>query len=70
MDDADVKICSGCGKHAPGRETVSDSSLISVRYGWRLTRKKNPDGTSEPEWHCPKCWAALKAAAAKPDSTR
>jgi hypothetical protein len=37
-----------------------ESALISVKYGWRLTRKVEGDGSSLLEWRCPKCWARYR----------
>lgn len=62
MDDR-TDVCASCGKKAPKTET--EYTLISSRYGWRLSREKAPDGTYTVKWHCPACWRNLKAAKAK-----
>ena len=36
------ELCVGCGKQSPVVE--SDHTLISTRFGWRLTRKVSPEG--------------------------
>ena len=51
--------CIDCS--APAPETAqSDSTLISTRYGWRLSLNKSLDGTRVPIWRCPACWAAFR----------
>ena len=52
-------ICVGCSTLAP--ETTSNHTLISARFGWRLTRSKLPDGEWKFEWRCAKCWREHKA---------
>ena len=52
-------ICVGCATLAP--ETTSNHTLISARFGWRLTRSKLPDGDWKFEWRCSKCWRQHKA---------
>jgi hypothetical protein len=37
-----------------------ESALISMKYGWRLTRKILADGSSLLEWRCPRCWARFR----------
>lgn len=50
--------CIGCSARSPDVET--EYTLISSRFGWRLTRSKNPDGSYALEWRCPTCWARFK----------
>ena len=50
-----------CGVHVPPQD--DESGLISMKYGWRLTRKLAGDGSSLLEWRCPKCWARYREAA-------
>jgi hypothetical protein len=47
-----------CGAHVPPQD--DESALISVKYGWRLTRKIEGDGSAVLEWRCPKCWARYR----------
>jgi hypothetical protein len=47
-----------CGKSAP--ETETNYTLISAKFGWRLTRYKRTDGTLVLEWRCPNCWREFK----------
>jgi hypothetical protein len=49
--------CIDCSAHAPRVET--EYTLISSRFGWRLTRK-NENGRICLEWRCPGCWARFK----------
>jgi hypothetical protein len=51
--------CVGCRTRAP--DTDTEYTLISSRYGWRLTRRIERDGTFVMEWRCPACWQAYKA---------
>jgi hypothetical protein len=50
--------CVGCGVVSP--ETETNYTLISARYGWRLTRKVDVTGRSQMEWRCPRCWDAFR----------
>ena len=51
--------CGDCGAAAPPAD--SDSTLISVKYGWRLTRVPQPDGPSIFHWRCKACWQRHKS---------
>jgi hypothetical protein len=51
--------CVGCRARAP--ETETEYTLISSRFGWRLTRRIDRDGTFVMEWRCPTCWQNYKA---------
>jgi DNA-directed RNA polymerase subunit RPC12/RpoP len=50
--------CIGCRARSP--DVATEYTLISSRFGWRLTRKKNADGSYALEWRCPTCWARFK----------
>ena len=50
--------CHDCRARAPLTDT--NYTLISARYGWRLTRRVATDGTFSVEWRCPRCWERLK----------
>jgi hypothetical protein len=52
------ETCVDCNVQSP--ETNSDHTLVSS-LGWRLTRKRMPDGRMAIEWRCPVCWPAYKA---------
>jgi hypothetical protein len=54
--------CFDCKTLAPRTQTAH--TLISVRYGWRLRRWQDGDGTWRLEWRCPPCAAANRAASA------
>jgi hypothetical protein len=47
-----------CGAKVPPLD--DESALISMKYGWRLTRSVARDGTATLEWRCPKCWAEYR----------
>lgn len=68
MDDKRIH-CLGCGARSPDVET--EYTLISSRFGWRLSRRMARDGSAILEWRCPSCWAKYKAerAALPPDSS-
>jgi len=57
---ADSHSCVDCGLRVPPQD--DDSTLISMKYGWRLTKRPGPDGRDAHEWRCPRCWAAYRAA--------
>jgi hypothetical protein len=58
-EEQDVRRrCVGCRRTAPEVET--DYTLISGRFGWRLSRRLARDGTLFMEWRCPDCWQRFK----------
>lgn len=56
--DRELQSCVGCRKQAP--ETNTEYTLISARFGWRLTRRTNREGAFVMEWRCPACWQRYK----------
>jgi hypothetical protein len=54
----DARACIACGAHAPA--TSGESTLISVRFGWRLVRE-TVDGRSRLVWRCARCWKVHRA---------
>ncbi|WP_437781040.1 hypothetical protein [Sorangium sp. So ce1097] len=48
-----------CGASAPKTET--NYTLISSRYGWRLTRTADANGRRVMEWRCPSCYTRYRA---------
>ena len=58
--------CVDC--RAPSPDVDTEYTLISSRFGWRLTRKQGRDGAVILEWRCPECWARFKSGA--PPSSR
>jgi hypothetical protein len=58
--DTSRQHCVDCGVLSP--ETETNYTLISARYGWRLTRKVDATGRSQMEWRCPRCWEAFRRA--------
>ncbi|MFO0551299.1 MAG: hypothetical protein U0271_23115 [Polyangiaceae bacterium] len=61
-DDEDVfrRQCVGCGAWSPATRT--QHTLISARFGWRLTRRTGDDGKIVVEWRCPTCFAKLRSS--------
>jgi hypothetical protein len=58
MDEKRIH-CLGCGAKSPEVET--EYTLISGRFGWRLSRRLARDGSFILEWRCPNCWAKFKS---------
>lgn len=58
--------CVDCRKVSP--ETSTDYTLISAKFGWRLTRIQTAEGNYGLEWRCPSCWAEYKKAKGGPAS--
>jgi hypothetical protein len=54
------QTCVDCRALSP--ETETNYTLISSRYGWRLTKRRDTRGHLFMEWRCPKCWRTYKAA--------
>jgi hypothetical protein len=57
-DQSSRHHCVDCGVLSP--ETETNYTLISARYGWRLTRKVDPSGRTQMEWRCPRCWEIFR----------
>ncbi|WP_437288378.1 hypothetical protein [Sorangium sp. So ce406] len=51
--------CVDCSTPAPKTET--NYTLISSRYGWRLTRTVDANGRRMMEWRCPSCYTRHRA---------
>lgn len=62
-DDDDHEFrrqCADCGLWSPATKT--QHTLISTRYGWRLSREAQADGTMASIWRCPTCHAKRRAS--------
>ena len=57
-DERKTHVCQDCKARSP--ETDTNYTLISSRYGWRLSRRVEGDGTFVAEWRCPRCWEKHK----------
>jgi hypothetical protein len=55
---AAVHICVDCSEHSPQTET--NYTLISSRYGWRLSLEEGPSGKRLAIWRCPNCWQRFR----------
>jgi hypothetical protein len=64
-----MRQCIDCRAVAP--KTDTNYTLISSKYGWRLSRRTDSAGSLIVEWRCPTCWDKHKAqrAPASPAST-
>lgn len=49
-----VQTCVDCNAKSPQTET--NYTLISARYGWRLSLETRADGRRCSVWRCPTCW--------------
>ncbi len=54
------QTCVDCHELSP--ETETNYTLISSRFGWRLTQRKDSKGAVFMEWRCAACWRAYKAS--------
>lgn len=52
------KVCRDCGCLSPKTET--NYTLISSRFGWRLSRETDSSGEVQMVWRCPECWNARR----------
>lgn len=59
-DDEFRRQCGDCKEWSP--PTRTQHTLISSRYGWRLAREVQPDGTTQLVWRCPNCHAKRRAS--------
>jgi hypothetical protein len=59
QEEPTIYICVGCRARSPEVET--EYTLISSRFGWRLTRRFDKDGRFAMEWRCPTCWQRYKS---------
>jgi hypothetical protein len=53
-DPDDGRVCVDCSALAPAPD--ENTTLISMKYGWRLKRKSTAAGYVM-EWRCQECWA-------------
>lgn len=58
VEPASRRQCVDCSVLAPPQS--SNHSLISAKFGWRLSRIPTPRGTRY-EWRCPACWQKHRA---------
>jgi hypothetical protein len=52
----DTYRCVDCNLEL-GPEPDESSTLISMKYGWRLTRQVGDDGAPSLAWRCPICYS-------------
>jgi hypothetical protein len=60
-DDTPERRCVDCRRPAP--EQASEYTLISSRYGWRLTKATSTAGETVLEWRCSECFAQYRTRA-------
>ena len=75
MQNKSQRQCCDCGIAPPRSNNEADpesTSLISMRYGWRVSRREESTGEFTIEWRCPDCWRRYKSqleSPATPDSS-
>jgi hypothetical protein len=57
------EACATCGKKPPTVDT--NYTLFSSKFGWRLSKQRNADGTVHIDWLCPDCWKAHKSGSVR-----
>jgi len=60
MQPSSMRQCIDCRVIAP--KTDTNYTLISSKFGWRLSRRTDANGGLIVEWRCPTCWEKHKAA--------
>ena len=55
--------CVDCGALSPELNADEGSTLISMKYGWRLSREPGPTGDVVFHWRCRDCWRVYKEQA-------
>ena len=58
MSTREFEVCVVCG--IPSPKTDTNYTLISPKFGWRLSRRRAADGTFIVEWRCADCWTKHK----------
>jgi hypothetical protein len=58
MSTREFEVCVVCGIQSP--KTDTNYTLISPKFGWRLSRRPADDGTFIVEWRCHECWTKYK----------
>jgi hypothetical protein len=59
VSDRESPRCVDCSAVAP--PTGTNYTLISSRFGWRLTRMRTLSGRKVMEWRCPSCFSRSRA---------
>jgi len=60
----EVRCCVACGTEAP--DEAGELTLISARYGWRLSRRRDASGSVAFEWRCPACAERVRSERRSP----
>jgi len=55
---ASRQVCGACGIESP--QTQTNYTLMSSRFGWRLSLEILPNGRRNAVWRCPKCWREFR----------
>jgi hypothetical protein len=62
-------VCADCGTLAPAVNDEDASTLISMQYGWRITRRARPGEEPVVEARCAVCWAKRRGSVGTSGST-
>jgi hypothetical protein len=62
-EESERHACVDCGMLSP--KTDTNYTLISARYGWRLSRAVDAAGHAIMEWRCPRCWEKYRRRSVK-----
>ena len=52
------KRCVSCRAWSPASD--GNSTMVSVKHGWRLSRFRDATGRFLFEWRCPGCWRKFR----------
>ena len=55
--------CIDCGALSPEVSADEGSTLVSIKYGWRIKRQMDRRGDPIIEARCPSCWAKRRPPA-------
>jgi len=57
---AQERKCVDCAA-APPVSGDGSITLLSLKHGWRLSRRTDASGEVRSEWRCRSCWTAYRA---------
>jgi hypothetical protein len=53
--------CVDCGAVSPQLNADEGSTLISMKYGWRISRQRDQKGAVAIDARCPACWTKRRS---------
>jgi hypothetical protein len=57
------KQCADCKAWSPPSD--ANSTMVSVKHGWRLAPWRDENGRNIGQWRCPACWKKFREAQGK-----